>query len=117
MLFSELRDGKKVIAEGIILTVLAWVTHALRIILITMSLGYILPLPDIFLILPLISALSIIPVTIAGLGLVEGGLMAVIAGYGVPLSVALSIAILDRGLTMLFHFIVGGKAAVKNILR
>jgi len=114
---SELRDGKRVIAEGTILTVLAWVTHALRIILITMSLGYTLPLPDIFLILPLISALSIIPVTIAGLGLVEGGLMAVIAGYGIPLSVALSIAILDRGLTMLFHFAVGGRCAVKNILQ
>jgi hypothetical protein len=113
----ELTNGKKVIAEGIILTLLAWVTQALRIILITMSLGYTLPFPDVFLILPLISALSIIPVTLAGLGLVEGGLMAVIAGYGVPLSVALSIAILDRGLTMLFHFIIGGRAAVKNILR
>lgn len=112
----ELKDRKKVIAEGIILTVFAWITHALRIILITMGLGYSIPLPDLFLILPLISALSLIPVTIAGLGLVEGGLMAVIAGYGVPLSVALSIAILDRGLTMLFHFMVGGRVAVKNIL-
>jgi len=115
--FLELKDGKTVIAEGIALTVFAWVTHALRIILITMSLGYVLPLPDIFLILPLISALSIIPVTIAGLGLVEGGLMAFIAGYGVPLSAALSIAILDRGLTMFFHFAVGGRVAVRNILR
>jgi len=112
----ELKDGKKVIAEGIILTVFAWITHALRIILITMGMGYSIPLPDLVLILPLISALSIIPVTIAGLGLVEGGLMAVIAGYGVPLSVALSIAIVDRGLTMLFHFAVGGRVAVKNIL-
>ncbi|MFA4848755.1 MAG: lysylphosphatidylglycerol synthase transmembrane domain-containing protein [Methanoregula sp.] len=113
----EFNNGKKVIAEGIILTLLAWVTHALRIILITMSLGYTLPLPDLFLILPLISALSLIPVTIAGLGLVEGGLMAVIAGYGVPLSAALSIAIIDRGLTMLFHFAVGGRIAVNNILQ
>ncbi|MFA4824269.1 MAG: lysylphosphatidylglycerol synthase transmembrane domain-containing protein [Methanoregula sp.] len=113
----ELRDGKKVIAEGIALTVFVWVTHAIRIILISMGLGYILPLPDLFLILPLISALSLIPVTIAGLGLVEGGLMAVIAGYGVPLSAALSIAIIDRGLTMLFHFAVGGRYAVKNILQ
>ena len=115
--FLEFKNGKKVIAEGIILTLLAWVTHALRIILITMGLGYTLPLPDLFLILPLISALSLIPVTIAGLGLVEGGLMAVIAGYGVPLSAALSIAIIDRGLTMLFHFAVGGRCAVKNILQ
>ena len=114
---SEFRDGKKVIAEGIFLTILAWVTHALRIILISMGLGYTLPLPDFILILPLISALSLVPVTISGLGLVEGGLMAVIAGYGVPLSAALSIAILDRGLTMLFHFAVGGRYAVKNILQ
>lgn len=115
--FLEFRNGKKVIAEGILLTLLAWVTHALRIILITMGLGYTLPLHDLFLILPLISALSLIPVTIAGLGLVEGGLMAVLAGYGVPLSAALSIAIIDRGLTMLFHFAVGGRCAVKNILQ
>lgn len=115
--FLEFKNGKKIIAEGIILTLLVWVTHALRIILITMGLGYTLSLPDLFLILPLISALSLIPVTIAGLGLVEGGLMAVIAGYGVPLSAALSIAIIDRGLTMLFHFAVGGRCAVKNILQ
>jgi uncharacterized membrane protein YbhN (UPF0104 family) len=68
-------------------------------------------------ILPLISALSLIPVTIAGLGLVEGGLMAVIATYGVPVSAALSIAILDRGLTMLFHFAVGGRIAIRNTLQ
>jgi len=113
----EFRNGKKVIAEGILLTSLAWVTHALRIILIARGLGYALPLPDLFLILPLISALSLVPVTISGLGLVEGGLMAVIAGYGVPLSAALSTAMIDRGLTMLFHFAVGGPYAVKNILQ
>ena len=115
--FLEFKDGKKVIVEGIILTLLTWITHALRIILITIGLGYTLPLSDLFLILPLISALSLIPVTIAGLGLVEGGLMAVLAGYGIPLSVALSIAIIDRGLTMLFHFVIGGRCAVKNILQ
>jgi uncharacterized protein (TIRG00374 family) len=115
--FSEFKNGRKVLAEGIILTLLAWVTHALRIILISLGLGYALPLPDLFMILPLISALSLIPVTIAGLGLVEGGLMAVIATYGVPVSAALSIAILDRGLTMLFHFAVGGRIAIRNTLQ
>ena len=109
--------GKKVIAEGILLTIIAWITHALRIVLIAEGLGYVLPLPDLFLILPLISALALIPITISGLGLVEGGLMAVIAEYGVPLSTALSIAILDRGLTLLFHFTVGGRYAIKNILK
>jgi len=115
--FSEFKNGRKVLAEGIILTLLAWVTHALRIILISLGLGYALPLPDLFMILPLISALSLIPVTIAGLGLVEGGLMAVIATYGVPVSAALSVAILDRGLTMLFHFVVGWRIAIRNTLQ
>jgi hypothetical protein len=113
---QEFRNGKRVLAEGVILTVSAWVLHALRIILITMALGYSLPLSDFVFILPLISALSLIPVSLAGLGLVEGGLMAVIAGYGIPLSAALSIAIMDRGLTMGFHFIVGWRYAVRHIL-
>lgn len=113
----ELRHGKKVIIEGVLLTGLSWVTHAFRIILIAFGLGYVLPLPDFFLILPLISALSLVPVTISGLGLVEGGLTAVIAGYGVPVSAALSIAVIDRGLTMLFHLVVGGRCAIKNILQ
>jgi len=112
----EFRDGKKVITKGIFLTLIAWITHALRIILIAMGMGYVLPIPDLFLILPLISALALIPVTISGLGLVEGGLMAVIAGYGVSLPAALSIAVIDRGLTILFHFAVGGPYAIKNIL-
>lgn len=112
----EFRTGKKVIAQGIILTVFVWVLHALRIVLITLGMGYLIPLQDLFVILPLISALSLIPLTLSGLGLVEGGLMTVIAGYGVPISVAFSIAVLDRGITMLFHFIAGWKYAADNIL-
>jgi glycosyltransferase 2 family protein len=114
---SEFRDGKIIIAKGVCLTIIAWVTHALRVFLIALGLGYALPIPDLFLILPLISTLSLIPITISGLGLVEGGLMAVIGNYGVPLAAALSIAVIDRGLTMLFHFIVGGRYAVRNILQ
>jgi uncharacterized protein (TIRG00374 family) len=113
---SEFRNGKKVIFEGIILTISAWITHAVRILLISMSLGYILPIPELFLILPLISALALIPISIAGLGLVEGGLMTVIAGYGIPASVAFSIAIIDRGITVFFHGVIGGWYAVKNTL-
>jgi hypothetical protein len=44
------------------------------------------------------------------------GMMAVLVGYGIPVSAALSIAILDRGLTMLFHFAVGGRYALKKIV-
>jgi glycosyltransferase 2 family protein len=113
---AEFRNEWKIFTEGILLTVLVWVIHALRVIFIAFGLGYILPLPELFLILPLISALSIIPITLSGLGLVEGGMMAVLVGLGMPGSAALSLAILDRGLTLLFHFTAGGRYALKNII-
>jgi glycosyltransferase 2 family protein len=113
---AEFRDARKIFAEGILLTVLVWFIHALRVVLIAFGMGYILPAPELFFILPLISALSIVPITLSGLGLVEGGMMAMLVGYGVPVSAALSIAILDRGLTMFFHFAVGGWYALKKIV-
>jgi hypothetical protein len=112
---SEFQNERNVFVKGILLTVLAWIFQALRIILLALGLGYLLPLQELFLILPLISALSIIPITLSGLGLVEGGMTAVLAGLGLPVSIAFSLAILDRGLTMLFHFAVGGRYALKNI--
>jgi uncharacterized protein (TIRG00374 family) len=112
----KFRNGKSIIVKGIAITLLAWVTHAIRLFLIALGLGYLLPVPDLYLILPLISALALIPITISGLGLVEGGLMTVLAGYGVPISTALSIAILDRGFTIIFHGLAGGGYAVKKIL-
>jgi uncharacterized protein (TIRG00374 family) len=113
---SEFHAERSVFAKGILLTVLAWMFQALRVVLIALGLGYALPLPVLFLILPLISALSIIPFTLSGLGLVEGGMTAVLVGLGMPGPAAFSLAILDRGLTMLFHFAAGGRAAVKNIV-
>jgi hypothetical protein len=113
---SEFQNERNVFVKGILLTVLAWVFQALRVVLIALGLGYTLPLPVLFLILPLISALSIIPITLSGLGLVEGGMMAVLVGLGMPVPAAFSLAILDRGLTMLFHFAVGGRYALKNIV-
>lgn len=114
--FSEFLNARKVFTKGILLTLIVWILHALRIVLITLGLGYFVPLQELFLIMPLISALSIIPVTLSGLGLVEGGMMTVLTGFGVPTSAALTIAILDRGLTMLFHFAVGGRFALKNVV-
>jgi uncharacterized protein (TIRG00374 family) len=113
---SEFQNERNVFVKGILLTVLAWFFQALRVVLIALGLGYALPLPVLFLILPLISALSIIPITLSGLGIVEGGMTAVLVGLGMPGPAAFSLALLDRGLTMLFHFAVGGRCALKNIV-
>ncbi|KDE54611.1 lysylphosphatidylglycerol synthase transmembrane domain-containing protein [Methanoculleus sp. MH98A] len=102
-------------ARAVLLTTAAWVTHAARVALIAGAVGYSVPLPPLTLLQPLVSALSLVPVSLSGLGLVEGGLAAVLAGLGVPATVGVSIALLDRGITVAFHLLVGGKYATKLV--
>jgi uncharacterized protein (TIRG00374 family) len=97
----------------IFMTIIAWITQALRVILIAKSVGYDVPMQVLFLLQPLISALSLIPITISGLGLVEGGLTALLAALGVPLAAGISIALLDRAITVAFHILAGGRYATR----
>lgn len=99
--------------RSVLLTLIAWATHALRVVLIAKSVGYDVPLHVLFFLQPLVSALSLIPITISGLGLVEGGLTALLAGLGVPLAAGISIALLDRAITVAFHILVGGRYATR----
>jgi uncharacterized protein (TIRG00374 family) len=98
------------VAGSVLITILAWITHALRIMIIARSIGFDLPLPVLVLALPLVSALSLVPVTISGLGLVEGGLAALLAVIGLPAVAGISIALMDRAITVIFHILIGGRA-------
>ena len=122
--FSHLIDGIdttlnrfqgdwRLFSKAFLLTLCAWITHAFRLILIGYSLNESLPFAQLFLLQPLVSALSIIPITISGLGLVEGGLTLVLAELGIPAAYGLTIALLDRGITTFFHLVVGIKSATK----
>lgn len=111
----DVRGGKGLMAGSVLITILAWITHALRIAIIARSVGYDLPLPMLILALPLVSALSLVPVTISGLGLVEGGLAALLAGVGVPTAAGISIALMDRAITVAFHILVGARAATRAL--
>jgi glycosyltransferase 2 family protein len=112
---ENLKDLPGLMAGSIFLTLVAWVGHALRIVLIAKSFGYDPPLQVLFLLLPLVSALSLIPITISGLGLVEGGLTTLLAGLGIPAEVGLSIALVDRAMTVAFHMIVGWRYTTKML--
>lgn len=103
------------VARSVLLTAGAWITHAARVALIAGAVGYPVPLPALTLLQPLVSALSLVPVSLSGLGLVEGGIAAVLAGLGVPATVGISIALLDRGITVAFHLLVGGRYATKLV--
>lgn len=111
----DVRGIKRLMAGSMLMTILAWVTHALRIAIIARSVGYDIPLPMLILTLPIVSALSLVPVTVSGLGLVEGGLAALLAGVGVPTVAGISIALMDRAITVAFHILVGARAASRAL--
>lgn len=108
---SAIKDIRLVMTRSVLLTIIAWVTHALRVYILASSVGQAPSLQMLFLLLPLVSALALIPVSISGLGLVEGGMAALLASQGIPASTGLSIAFLDRMVTVAFHIIAGGRAA------
>ncbi len=80
------------------LTVAVWAAESARLYLVTLA----LPLPvrlgpaHIIFIALVASLLTTIPALPGGLVLVEGGMIAVLAFFGLPPSVALSVALLDR---------------------
>ncbi|MBC7078863.1 MAG: flippase-like domain-containing protein [Methanothrix sp.] len=108
---SAIKDIRLVMIRSVLLTIIAWATHALRVYILASSVDQTPSLQMLFFLLPLVSALSLIPVSISGLGLVEGGLAALLASQGIPASTGLSIAFLDRIVTVAFHIIAGGRAA------
>jgi uncharacterized protein (TIRG00374 family) len=112
----DLRGVKGLMAGSVLVTIIAWITHALRIAIIARSVGYDIPLTMLILGMPLVSALSLIPVTVSGLGLVEGGLAVLLSGVGVPAATGVWIALMDRAITVAFHFLVGARAATRVLL-
>ncbi|MCQ8903556.1 MAG: flippase-like domain-containing protein [Methanothrix sp.] len=108
---SAVNDIGAVMTRSVLLTVIAWITHALRVYLLAISVNQEPSFQMLFLLLPLVSALSLIPLSISGLGLVEGGLAALLASQGIPASAGLSIAFMDRIVTVAFHIIAGWGAA------
>jgi uncharacterized protein (TIRG00374 family) len=110
---DEVTNVRVLMLRSVLLTALAWIFHALRIVLIARSVGFDVPLQTLFLLQPLISSLALVPITISGLGLVEGGLAALLASFGVPVATGFSIALMDRAITVMFHVLVGGRCAMK----
>lgn len=112
---DSITDIKGLILRSILLTACAWVFQALRITLIAKSMGYEVPMPILILLQPLISALALIPITVSGLGLVEGGLAVLLSGFGIPTAAGMSIALMDRVITVAFHILAGGRFALKKL--
>ncbi len=110
---ESIENTSGLLAMTAAISLVIWIPYALRIFLITRSFGYNTPIYMIFFLLPLVAMLSALPVTISGLGLVEGGMIAVMAMLGVPASVGISVALLDRGMAIAGNALLGGRYAVR----
>jgi hypothetical protein len=111
----KIDDGTELMIKSVLLTITAWITHALRMVLVAKSVGYDVPITVLFFLQPLVSALSLLPFTISGLGLVEGGLTALLSKLGVPLAAGIAIALIDRAITVAFHILIGLRYAARML--
>ena len=98
--------------RSILITMVAWFTHAAETAFVARAFGYAVPIQVLFLLLPLLSALSLIPITVSGLGLIEGGVTVMLASLGVPPATGMAIALTDRVLTITVHLLFGSRYAL-----
>jgi len=106
--------GARGLPRLVLLTGLVWATEATRLFLVVAALGF----PDVslgisgaFFVALIGSLLTAVPLSPAGLGFVELGVVGVLtAAYGVPLTEATTIALVDRVISV-FSIIVLGSIA------
>ncbi len=94
-----------------ILTVLIWTTEALRLFFVIQALGFTdlsLGLSGAIFVALTASLLTAVPLTPGGLGIVEAGIVGILTGiYGVPVTEATAIVLVDRAISVLSIIILG----------
>lgn len=108
---GEVKDIQGLAAISLLITFSCMAANSLKICIIALSLGHEVPVHMLFFALPLVGTLSMIPITVSGLGLVEGGMVALMMSLGVPASAGLSIALMDRAISMTYNVAIGGRYA------
>ncbi|HEY8199561.1 MAG TPA: lysylphosphatidylglycerol synthase transmembrane domain-containing protein, partial [Candidatus Limnocylindrales bacterium] len=94
-----------------ILTGMIWMTEALRLFFVIQALGFTdlnLGLSGTMFVALSASLLTAVPLTPGGLGFVEAGIVGILTRiYGVPITEATAIALLDRAISVLSIIILG----------
>lgn len=112
---DSLENPGRTMGIAVFFTLTIWLLQSSRIVIITIAAGYFIPIQELILIQPLISALALIPISLSGLGFVEGGYVTLFTQYGIPVASGLAIALLDRLLTVMFHLVFGLRYALRTI--
>ena len=112
--FVSFRSGLRALPRLVVLTGLIWGTEAMRLYLVVQALG----LPDVhlgisgaFFVALSASLLTAVPLTPAGIGFVEGGVVGLLTiVYGVTQTDALAITLVDRAISVLSIIVLGSIA-------
>jgi uncharacterized protein (TIRG00374 family) len=113
--------GARALPGLIVVTVLIWATEALRLYFVVLALGF----PDVQLGLSgaafvafVGSLLTAVPLSPAGIGIVELGIVGVLtAAYGIPLQEATTIALVDRAISVFSIIVLGSILYVVSPIR
>lgn len=104
--------GIRALPGLVIVTGLIWATEAFRLYFVVQALGFpdvALGLSGVFFVALIGSLLTAVPLSPAGLGIVELGVVGVLtAAYQVPLTEATTIALVDRTISVFSIIVVGG---------
>lgn len=99
-----------------ILTGLIWMTEAARLYFVILALGFDdlnLGISGTVFVALAASLLTAVPLTPGGLGIVEAGMVGILTGiYGVPVTEATAIALVDRAISVLSIIVLGSIAYV-----
>jgi uncharacterized protein (TIRG00374 family) len=106
--------GLRALPRLVVVTGLIWATEAMRLYLVVAALGF----PDVelgisgaFFVALIGSLLTAVPLSPAGLGIVELGVVGILtAVYGVPGNEATTIALVDRTISVLSIIVLGSIA-------
>ncbi|MFA4935556.1 MAG: flippase-like domain-containing protein, partial [Candidatus Methanoperedens sp.] len=95
----------------LIMTLIGWIFAALQWFYLGRALGIELPYYVFFLLHPLLSILMFVPLSPAGLGLMEGGAIVVFSFFGIPAAEGLAFSVLVR-VSILLVDLIGLKSVV-----
>lgn len=102
-IFNILKRPLPYTAVGLVL----WLTDGLRLMFVAKSLGLSLTLPEATMVALLSALVTIIPITPAGLGVVEGFMIWLLPQVGISGDSAAAVALLDRFVTYFSLIIIG----------
>jgi uncharacterized protein (TIRG00374 family) len=106
--------GLRALPRLVFLTGLIWTSEALRLYLVVQAFGFEdvrLGISGAFFVALVASLLTAVPLTPAGIGFVETGIVGVLTiAYGVPQTEAVTIALVDRAISVLSIIILGSIA-------